>query len=263
MINIIIITQKDNFFIPKNIEKIIKNNSEEVNLKEVCVILSKGALNSKKSHFFKGFGFRQSFKYAFLLILNTFNDIADKIFSFEFFNGTKSIKSICLKHNINYKELANPNSLEYINTLKSHDIDLVISFSAPVVFKDELLKTPRLGCINLHCSFLPKYSGLMPSFWALYNKEEHTGVSIHYMDTEIDNGKLLNQRSVILPRNISIFNLVGLTKNIGGDLMCDTIKQICEGKQIVKPNRQEKKYYYTWPKISQMKKFIKDGGRFV
>ena len=37
---------------------------------------------------------------------------------------------------------------------------------------------PSLGCINVHCSLLPKYRGLMPSFWTLFYKEKYTGVSI-------------------------------------------------------------------------------------
>jgi len=45
MINVVVITQKDNFFIPRNIEKIIKNNSRDTNLIGVSVIESKGALN--------------------------------------------------------------------------------------------------------------------------------------------------------------------------------------------------------------------------
>lgn len=263
MINAIIITQKDNFFIPKNIEKIIKNNSKDVNLVGVSVIESKGALNSKKTHFLKGFGFVQSLKYAFLLVLQTLKDVLDRIFLYKIFNGAKSIKSICSKNNVNYRVLANPNTTEYIEYLKSNEIDLIISYSAPIIFKKQLLNTPKHGCINLHCSMLPKYSGLMPSFWVLYKNEQYTGVSVHYMDSEIDNGKLLNQKIVEIPDEISIFNLISLTKNIGGEIMCNTITQICQGKHQVKPNKQEKEYYYSWPSIKEMNEFVKNGRKFV
>jgi len=263
MINVAILTQQDNFFIPKNIEKIINYNCKDINLVEVCIIKSKGALNSKKLYFFKGFGFMQSAKYGFLLILQFFYDFIDKIFLFKFFNGVKSIKSVCSKNNIVYKELDNPNSEEYVEHLKSNSINLIISFSAPIVFKQELLKTPKNGCINLHCSLLPYYSGLMPSFWTLYNNEKVTGVSIHYMDSKIDNGELINQKKVEIPKNISIFNLLSLTKCIGGDLMCSTIKEICNGKHLVKPNKQEKIHYHSWPTINQMNEFILNGGKFI
>ena len=124
-------------------------------------------------------------------------------------------------------------------------------------------KNTPFHCVIFICSLLPKYSGLMPSFWVLYKKESHTGVSIHYMDTEIDNGQILNQLKVEIPENISIFKLISLTKDIGGSLMCDTIKQIHESKVKTKPNKQIEKYYNSWPKIKQMKKFIKDGGKFI
>jgi methionyl-tRNA formyltransferase len=263
MINALVITQKDNFFIPKNIEKIIKNNSKDINLIGVSVIESKGALNSKKLYFLKGFGFIQSLMYAFLLIFQMLKDLVDNIFFYNIFNGIKSIKSICSKNNVEYRELTNPNSKQYIEYLKSNNVDLIISFSAPIIFKEKLLKTPKYGCINLHCSLLPKYSGLMPSFWTLYKNEEFTGVSIHYMDSEIDNGKLLNQKIVEIPKDISIFDLLSLTKNIGGELMCRTIKEISQGTHVVKPNKQDKKHYYSWPTIKQMNEFIRNGQKFI
>ncbi len=263
MINVVIVTQKDNFFIPINIEKIIKNNIKDVILIGVNVIKSKGAINSKKLYFFKGFGFIESIKYAFLIIFQMLKDLVDIIFLYKIFDGTKSIKSVCYKNNVEYIELVNPNSNSYLEYLKYNKVDLLISFSAPIIFKEKLLKTPKYGCINLHCSLLPKYSGLMPSFWTLYKNEEFTGVSIHYMDSEIDNGKLLNQQIIKIPKDISIFNLICLTKNIGGELMCRTIKEICHGNHMVKPNKQDKKYYYSWPTIKQMNEFIRNGQKFI
>ena len=263
MINVVVITQNDNFFIPKNINKILEKNYGDVNLVGVTVIRSKGSLNSKKIYFFKGFGIIESFKYAFLLILQILKDLTDTILSYKIYNGTKSIKSICSKNNIDYLELKNPNSEKYIEYLKTNHINLIISFSAPIIFKQKLLDTPKHGCINLHCSMLPKYSGLMPSFWTLYYKEKLTGVSIHYMDSKIDNGRLLNQEVIEIPKDISIFDLLHLTKNIGGDLMCKTIKEISEGTHIVKPNKQDKKYYHSWPTIKQMNKFIRNGQKFI
>jgi len=263
MINVVIITQKDNFFIPINIEKIIKNNSKDIVLIGVNVIKSKRAINSKKLHFFKGFGYIESLKYAFLIFFQFIKDLFDTIFFYKIFGGTKSIKSVCNKNIVEYRELVNPNSKKYIDYLKSNKVDLLISFSAPIIFKEELLKTPSKGCINLHCSLLPKYSGLMPSFWVLYKNEEFTGVSIHYMDSEIDNGKLLNQQIIKIPKGISIFNLLSLTKNTGGELMCKTIKEICNGNNVVKSNKQEKKYYYSWPSIKQMNEFIRNGKKFI
>lgn len=263
MINVVIITQKDNFFIPKNINKILEKNSADVNIAGITVIKSEGSLNSKKIYFLKGFGFVESFKYGFLLILQMLRDLVDTIFLYKIFNGTKSIKSICSKHNIEYLELKNPNSKKYIDYLKTNQIDLIISFSAPIIFKQILLETPKHGCINLHCSLLPMYSGLMPSFWTLYNSEKFTGVSIHYMDSKIDNGKLLNQEIVEIPDDISIFDLLDLTKNAGGELMCKTIQEISKGTHKVKPNKQDEKHYHSWPTIKQMKKFIQNGKKFI
>ena len=55
---------------------------------------------------------------------------------------------------------------------------------------------PSLGCINVHCSLLPKYRGLMPSFWTLFYKEKYTGVSIFLMNEYIDDGPIIYQKKL-------------------------------------------------------------------
>ena len=57
------------------------------------------------------------------------------------------------------------NSKESLSTLKSLDADLFISIAGNQIFKRRFLDIPRLGTLNLHTALLPKYRGLMPSFW--------------------------------------------------------------------------------------------------
>ena len=58
-----------------------------------------------------------------------------------------------------------------------------------------------MGCINLHTALLPKYRGLMPTFWVLKNNEKNTGVSVFFVDEGIDSGP------IIVQKNISIGNM--------------------------------------------------------
>ena len=65
----------------------------------------------------------------------------------------------------------------------------------------------------MHCSLLPKYAGLFPSFWALYENSNTFGVTVHLMDDKIDNGEILKQRQLTIKQPVSIFKLINITKN--------------------------------------------------
>ena len=253
---IVVITQKDIFFIPKNIKKLIEQDG--INLESVFIIDSKGSISNKKIYFFKGFGFFQSLNY---LVKVLFKNI-ENLISYLFFKKN-TLYQICKNERINYKTIKDPNNSEFLNKIEQSNIDLVVSFSAPVVFKDKLLKMPKYGCINLHCSYLPNYAGLMPSFWVMFFKEKFTGVTVHKMDSKIDNGDILNQKKINIQNVNSIFEVIKLTKEIGGNLMVETILALKNNNVISIKNKHDSEKYYSWPTIKQMKKFIKDGGKFI
>ena len=124
-----------------------------------------------------------------------------------------NIQSLAIYNNIDFSYIKNPNDNEFIKKLKLKNLDFIVSYSAPSVFKDSLLKIPKYNCLNLHCSLLPNYSGIMPSFWVLYFKESNTGSSVHLMDSKIDNGKLVLQRKINIEGIKSIYKLNLLTKS--------------------------------------------------
>jgi methionyl-tRNA formyltransferase len=55
-------------------------------------------------------------------------------------------------------------------------------------------QTPA-GIVNCHGALLPRYRGLMPSFWTLANGETEGGVSVHFVDAKLDNGPIVVQKS--------------------------------------------------------------------
>ena len=150
-----------------------------------------------------------------------------------------------------------------MDDLVKMNVDICVSFSSPSVFGKRLLSIPSYGCINLHCSLLPKYAGLLPSFWALYHNEKKIGATVHYMDDKIDNGEILGQIEVKAPINPSMFKVIKLTKGLGGDLMSDVICSI--KNKTLKPQRniENKGNYYSWPSIEQIRNFRKNGGRLI
>jgi len=66
--------------------------------------------------------------------------------------------------------------------------DIILSVTCPKIIGREILEIPPAGCINVHCSILPKGRGRDPAFWSLYQGHKRTAVTIHYMDEEMDRG---------------------------------------------------------------------------
>ena len=259
-VRLAVLTQEDSFVIPKNIKLLGKMNSIE--LVAVVKIDAAGSLVNKKTLFIKGFGLSQVIKMGLVSAFNRILNIIDYFFFFKL-GLLKSLKSVSVVCDSKYKTMIDPNEKSNIDWLAKEKIDLIISYSAPCIFKSELLRLPKFGCINLHCSLLPKYAGLLPSFWTLYDKAETLGATVHEMDNKIDNGAILGQIKVSKPSDLSMYNVIMATKRAGGHLMVSVIEEILSGASISQINPVRKEDYYSWPTIDQIKEFRRSGGRLI
>ncbi len=258
--NIVVLCQKDNFVIPKNIS--LLKQIEGINVIGVFQIASEGALINKKGMFFRGFRLHQTFKLGCIFIFFYFLDILDVLFSYKF-GFLKSPAAAAKYLDSNFYEVKNINSDKFKNLLIKENIDLIVSYSTPSILKKSLLEIPKKGCINLHCSLLPKFSGLLPSFWTLYEEERFIGATIHFMDDKIDNGDILNQIKIPTPNNTSMYEVIKITKKLGGDLMLKTIREILSDQLERKSNLQKEEYYRSWPDIEDIRNFRKKGGKLI
>jgi methionyl-tRNA formyltransferase len=79
---------------------------------------------------------------------------------------------------------------EFAGFIRQNRIDLVINSLSPYVICDEVLAAPRIGAFNLHPSLLPRYGGITPASWVLYNSERWHGCTLHWMTAEVDAGPI-------------------------------------------------------------------------
>jgi methionyl-tRNA formyltransferase len=256
-----IITQEDSFVIPKNVELLFKENN--VKVVYIYTIDGKGSLTNKLGYFIKGFGFLQSAQMGIHLISAKLLDCIDRLFGGRLPLEKRSIKAVAKKYRVPYGVLQSLRIEETLNELRSQNLDLIISFSAPCIFPPALLEIPKQGCLNLHCSLLPSYAGVLPSFWTMYHGETEGGATVHYMDDKIDNGSILGQVRVNISDCRSMYQSIRKTKRAGGELMIDVIRRIINGSIQVTPNDISRGSYFTWPTIEQMHDFCKKGGRLI
>ncbi|MGP3967403.1 methionyl-tRNA formyltransferase [Streptomyces sp. 6N223] len=95
-------------------------------------------------------------------------------------------------------DLLLPGSSEGLGAaLRGYDLDLVVCYGFSWRLPASVLRIPRYGVANVHCSMLPKYRGPAPVPWAIRNGDSHLGVTVHRMNEWFDAGPILAQQDGI------------------------------------------------------------------
>jgi len=250
-LRVIIATQDDGFVIPGMVERVCDEPGIEV--VAILALTGGGSVASQRWKFLRGFGIQQ----AVTLYARRFIDRVSGL------ARAKTLRHVATGRHIPFEVTGNVNAASTIEQLGSLAPDVIVSFSAPVVFGPTLLKLPRLACINLHCSLLPRYAGLMPSFWVLYHGEQETGATVHEMDTQIDNPAILGQVRVALTADDTVSSVISKTKAAGLEVVLDVLRQMRLGSWNRLPNDRTTGSYHTWPSLDEIRAFRRRGGRLA
>jgi methionyl-tRNA formyltransferase len=107
--------------------------------------------------------------------------------------------------------------------------DVIVVAAFGQILPPAVLDLPRLGCVNVHPSLLPKYRGAAPINWAIINDEPKTGVTTYLMDEGMDTGAILLTREVEIGPDETAQELGTRLADVGGELVVETIKGLKEG----------------------------------
>ena len=153
------------------------------------------------------------------------------------------------------------NSKKMHRILDDHPADLLVSVSCPrIIHPDTLRYFPR-GGINVHSAPLPRYRGLMPTFWVLYHGESKTAVTVHLLAEKLDNGEILLQKWINIAPDETWHTLVTKTKTAAGHAMIEAIQRIEEGTISRRPNPDEESSYFGFPTRQDAETFRARGRR--
>ena len=118
---------------------------------------------------------------------------------------------------------------DFNEELKALKPDLVCVVSYGVILPKSFLKIPPLGCVNVHPSMLPKYRGSAPIQWAILNGDKTTGVTIMYLNEQMDAGDIISQQEVNIGEDETTGELWNRLSTIGSDLLLESVKEIENG----------------------------------
>lgn len=251
---IIIITQNDPFYLPENIARLLAIICQRWEVAG-CLVFDASPFGGDESTSRKVlktigvFGPLFFVRYSIRLLINRIS-------------SSRSIRDILKEHEI--PEIAISGSIntpETIKNIKSCQPDLLVSIAGNQIFKKRLIDIAPMGCLNLHTALLPKYRGLIPSFWVLKNDERYTGVSVFLVDEGIDSGPILVQKRIEIGC-MTQEQLILHTKKIGMDAIIEAIGLIEEGNYKIIENDDRESSYYSFPTRKDVREFHFKGKRF-
>lgn len=140
------------------------------------------------------------------------------------------VKVAAQKHNIPVfqpEKLRDPGAVQTVLDLKP---DLIVTAAYGQILPEEILKAPRLGCINVHASLLPKYRGGAPIHRAIMEGETETGVTIMYMVKALDAGDMIAQRAVPITERDHVGTMHDKLSRVGADLLKEVLPRLIRGE---------------------------------
>ena len=121
--------------------------------------------------------------------------------------------------------------------LSEYRPDAVVVVAYGHILPRWMIALPRLGCINLHASLLPKYRGAAPIAWAIMRGERQTGATTMKIDAGLDTGDILLARQVEIRPDDTTETLGGRLSLVGAELMAETLQGLERG--VIKGRPQD------------------------
>lgn len=118
---------------------------------------------------------------------------------------------------------------EVIKILNELNPDIIAVTAYGKILPKEILDFPKLGCINVHGSLLPKYRGAAPIHHAIINGESETGITTMYMDVGMDTGDMLLKEIVRINDEDNLETMSNKLMKVGADLLVKTLDKIVMG----------------------------------
>lgn len=136
------------------------------------------------------------------------------------------IKECAQKHAIEVVQPQNFKNQSDIEYLQSFEADLMIVAAYGLLLPLDVLQAPRLGCVNIHGSLLPRWRGAAPIQRAILAGDRETGITLMQMDVGLDTGGMIAKSRVAIDNNMTAEELHELLKISGAELLMENLQAI-------------------------------------
>lgn len=149
------------------------------------------------------------------------------------------VKECALSHQLPVIQPVKLRTGEYYDMLRDCNADVFVVVAFGQILPKEVLDMPRLGCINIHASLLPKYRGAAPIQWAILNGDEETGVTIQQMNEGVDTGDILSVVKYRIEATDTADSLFDKLCELSGPLVVQTLSGLEKGEIVPTPQNED------------------------
>jgi methionyl-tRNA formyltransferase len=140
-------------------------------------------------------------------------------------------------------------SPEDLQQLQQHDADLMVVAAYGLLLPPAVLKAPRLGCVNIHASLLPRWRGASPIQQAILAGDEQSGVSLMKMDAGLDTGDVILRHSIDIDAHWSAGDLQAALAPLGAQMLLEALRDPERSLQLAQPQDESGASYA--PRLSK------------
>ena len=159
------------------------------------------------------------------------------------------VKEFAIEKNLKiYQPLKVRNNEDFIGEIKSLNPDVICVVAYGKILPKELLDIPKMGCINVHGSLLPKYRGAAPIQWSVLNGDKETGITTMYMDVVMDTGDMILKEKVKIGEDETTGELWDKLSKVGAKLLVETLEKIERG---IAPREKQGEDFNLAPMLSK------------
>lgn len=159
------------------------------------------------------------------------------------YNLRKPPVKICAeKHNIPVYQPEKLKNSDAETVIKQLNPDIIVVAAYGQILPEGILSLPRLGCVNIHASLLPKLRGAAPIQWAIYNGDKITGITTMKMAKGLDTGDILEQAETDIGEDETADSLHNRLSQLGAQLIVSTLNKLENGSISPRPQGD----YFTY-----------------
>lgn len=254
-LRVIVVTQDDPFYVPVFFESFFATLPESVKVERVVCLdpFDESTFDLAR----RMYGFYGPTNFVRRGVEFSYRKAVDGRFGKRY-----SVRSVAAEYDVTVEDRVTVNDDEFVNDIEAADIHVVLSVSAPEIFDSHLLEAPSWGCLNVHTAALPKYRGMMPTFWALYHGDDEVGVTVHTMREELDRGEAVARDSFPVDSTDTLDDVILEGKRRGGRAAARALADIVT-KSVDRIPLEGDGSYFSFPTPEERRELQSRGRRLL
>ncbi|MGD1914906.1 MAG: methionyl-tRNA formyltransferase [Phycisphaerales bacterium] len=248
--------QDDPFFLPKVLDKYLREHaSTTAGVNVQSVQQGKRTPFETALDLYKLYGFRY---FQWKLRRYMWRKVVSKL---PFGGSNMSGASVAAKYGVPVQVAGDVNAESFRSMLRDEGVEFIVSISGTQLYRKALRQQTEYGIVNCHGALLPKYRGLMPSFWTLANGEKEGGVSVHYVDAKLDNGPIIVQKKYTIHAHDTLEDIMARGKDLAAEAILESVAAVEYGPHDLIPNPESDMTHFSMPTRDDVRRLRSHGHR--